>query len=281
MSTKRQPAKQRRQTQNQKQRAALEARRQAAAASQAPAGRGGGGSGSAVPVAKGSVLSRLRGASTTGRAVRTGGTGALPVGHRAALSAVFAAVAAAVVGSILFRMPIDRNGDVITTRGALVAEWTLSARDAASDDPEATPAEVAASIDDWTPGGDKPYIQAYWPVSLAVVLPVIGTGLGFRAVSKRSSAKLVNRTMYLTLFGTLLAAQLLLIFLPAVISLAVAAFQVRKAEVAAARAAPATADPDEVIDVDEVVEVEALDAVDAVDAVDEGEAVDEVDEERR
>ena len=76
-------------------------------------------------------------------------------------------------------------------------------------------------------------------MSLGVLLPVLGTALGFRAVSRRSPAKIVNRTMYVTLFGSLLASQLLLIFLPAVISLAVAAFQVRKAEVAAS-AAPTT-----------------------------------------
>ena len=56
--------------------------------------------------------------------------------------------------------------------------------------------------------------------------------------------------MYVTLFGALLASQLLIVFLPAVISLAVAAFQVRKAEVAPRRRPRR----DGVIDVDAVEE---------------------------
>jgi hypothetical protein len=270
MATKRQPSKQRRQTQNQKQRAALNARREAAASGQAPSGKVGGTTGSANP-ARGSVLSRLRGASSTGRAARTartgGGTGTatgLPVGHRAAMSALFAAVAAAVVGSLLFKVPVDRSGEAIVTREALVAEWSLSAAEVAQDDPEATPAEVADAVDDWTPSGSEPYAQAFWPISAGVLLPVLGTGLGFRAVSRRSPAKLVNRTMYVTLFGALLASQLLLIFLPAVISLAVAAFQVRKAEVAANQAAAAG---DDVVDVEEVEDVDEADDVIDVDEV--------------
>lgn len=241
MSTKRQPSKQKRQTQNQKQRAALEARRAAAAASASPSGKQGGttpesGSGS------GSMLSRLRGGGTrerTPRTPRTTSSSSLPVGHRAALSALIAAVAGAVVGSLLFRVPVDRSGEPVVSRETLVAEWTLSAADAAEAMPDATPAQLADSVDEWSPGGDQPYAQAFFPVSLAVLLPVIGTGIGFRTVSRRSPAKLVNRTMYITLFGALLTSQLLLIFLPSVISLAVAAFQVRKAEMAAARAAAA------------------------------------------
>ncbi len=262
MASKRQPSKQRRQTQNQKQRAALEARRAAAAASPPDAkgttpasssatsrpSSGSNASGAASASGSGSVLSRFRGATSAGRTARTAGTGALPVGHRAALSAVFAAVAAALVGSFLFKVPVDRDGDAITTRGALIAEWTISAQEAAADAPDATPAEIAQSIDDWMPGGSQPYIQAFWPLSAAIVLPVIGTGLGFRAVSRRASAKVVNRTMYVTLFGSLLTSQLLLIFLPAVISLAVAAFQVRKAEVAIGQATSSDA-PGDVVDV--------------------------------
>jgi hypothetical protein len=82
-------------------------------------------------------------------------------------------------------------------------------------------------------------------------------------VSRRASAKVINRTMYITLFGTLLAAQLMLVFLPAVISLGVAAFQVRKAELAAARDAAPLADADE-IDADEIIEVDEVDEVDEV-----------------
>ena len=147
------------------------------------------------------------------------------------MSALFAAVAAAVVGSLILPFTVDHAGNSIANRSVLVAEWSHTALDAVVDDPEATPAEIADSIDDWAPL-TRNYLLSNWPLSATVVLPVIGTALGFRAVSRRSPAKLVNRTMYVTLFGTLLVTPLLLLFLPAVISLAVAAFQVRKADLA-------------------------------------------------
>lgn len=181
------------------------------------------------------------------------------------------------VGSFLFKVPVDRVGEPITSQTALVAEWSLSAQEALADDPEATPDELAASIDDWLPGGSEPYIQAFFPMSLTVFLPVIGTGLGYRAVSKRSSAKVVNRTMYVTLFGALLASQLLIVFLPAVISLAVAAFQVRKAEV---RAAQEAAPEDGVIDVDVVEENELPEDAELVEDAELAEEPDDVDERR-
>lgn len=223
------------------------------------------------------MLSRLRGASAQGRAVRAGAAGALPVGHRAALSALIAAIAGAVVGSVLFPVPVGRDGDPLASREAVVAEWAVSADEAAQEQPEATPAELVDSIDDWSPGGTEPYAQAYFPISLAVVLPVIGAGIGFRAVSRRAGAKVVNRTMYVTLFGTLLTSQLLLVFLPAIISLAVAAFQVRKAEIATATAASAAAG-EGVIDVDSVeaadVEVTDASAEPSAEAPDEGDPPD-------
>jgi hypothetical protein len=253
MSTKRQPSKQRRQSQNQKQRAALEARRQAAAAAATPAGKvGGSGTGSS----RGSVLSRLRGAPSSARTPRAAvpsmsdslRSGNQAVGQRAAMSALFAAIAAAVVGSFVFQVPIDRAGEAILSRDALVVEWSVAALDAVEADPEASASEVADSIEEWMPSGSESYGKAFWPISASVVLPVIGAGLGLRAVMRRSPAKVVNRTMYVTLLGSLLASQLLLIFLPAVIALAFAAFQVRKAEVTAAAGAGAAG----VIDVDEV-----------------------------
>jgi hypothetical protein len=80
--------------------------------------------------------------------------------------------------------------------------------------------------------------------------------------------------MYVTLFGTLLAAQLLILFLPAVVGVAIAAFQVRKAEVAAQVAAAGDAseggaDADEVIEVEEAVEDDAFLEAEA-EATDEG-----------
>ena len=255
MSSKRQPAKQRRQSQNQKQRAALQARREAAAREAAAAAEST--ASSARPASSGGMLSRLRGTGAPRPARGTSVATGLPVGHRAALSALIAAIAGAVVGSVLFPVPVGRDGDPLASREAVVAEWALSADDAAAAAPDADPAEVAASVDEWSPGGTEPYAQAYFPVSLAVVLPVIGAGIGFRAVSRRAGAKVVNRTMYVTLFGTLLTSQLLLVFLPAIISLAVAAFQVRKAELAAAT--PPPDGPDDPGDPDgDVIEVDAV-----------------------
>ena len=276
MSTKRQPAKQRRQTQNQRQRAALQARRANAATGGVPDGKVGGGSTAASSGGVGGLFSRLRGSAATGRAIRTGVPegGGQPVGYRAALSALLAAVAAAVVGALLISIPVDASGEPIATPGALVGEWSLSAYAALQDDPEATADELVEAVDDWSPNGEEPYGKAYFPLSLGLLLPVVGAGLAFRTVSKRAPAKVVNRTMYVTLFGTLLNAQLLFLFLPTVVAVGIAAFQVRKAEVAAAAVAEgAGGEPpdDEVIDVDEVLDDgevadEAIEAEEAVES---------------
>ena len=276
MSTKRQPSKQRRQTQNQRQRAALEARRVNATAGPAPQGKVGGASATEPSSAPrgGSVLSRMRGATARGREVRTGRAGgSLPVGHRAALSALLAAIAAAVVGALLIPVPVDAGGDPVTARGALLAEWSLSALDVAQESPEASAQEVAQEVDDWSPNGTKPYGIAYFPLSLGLLLPVVGAALAFRAVSTRAAAKVVNRTMYVTMFGTLLNAQLLFLFLPTLVGVGIAAFQVRKAEVAANAVALAEEpagdgppDDGDVIEVD-AVEEPAPDAADDADAI--------------
>jgi hypothetical protein len=275
MSTKRQPSKQRRQTQNQRQRAALETRRANAAAEAPPAkassGKAsGGGSTKSSSSSRGSVLTRLRGASATGRAIRTRApVGSQPPGYRAALSGLLAAVAAAVVGAVLIPVQIDAHGEPIASSGALIGEWSISATDALAHAPGATSEELVKAVDDWSPNGSDPYGLANFPLSLALVLPAVGAGLAFRAVSKRSSAKVVNRAMYVTLFGTLLNAQLLFLFLPAIVGIGIAAFQVRKAEVAAA----AEDADDEPMDDDEVIDVEPVDD-DVVD--DEAEYEDEV-----
>jgi len=286
MSTKRQPSKQRRQTQNQRQRAALEARRTNAAAD-VPTGKVGGGASSETSEGGGgSVFSRLRGARTTGRTIRTTGSGRTePPGYRAAMAGLLAAIAAAVAGALFIPVAVDAAGDQITSRGALVGEWTLAAWDVVQENPDATPVEVPDLVENWMPSGDEPYGVAAFPLSLGLVLPVIGAGLAFRAVSKRASAKVVNRTMYVTLFGTLLNAQLIFIFLPTVIGIGVAAFQVRRAELRAA--AEATADEDgepaeddgHVIDVDEVTDAEEIDD-EEIDA-EEADVVDDEDDQRK
>jgi hypothetical protein len=288
MAPKRQPAKQRRQTQNQRERAAREARRlnagtatevAAAQATSSPQSGGesrGGAETSATDATAargssgGSVLSRLRGASASGRAVRTRtpvGT-SLPPGHRAALSALMAAVAGAVVGAFLISVPIDASGDAITSQGALVGEWTLSAWEAADQLPaDATADQVVDAVDDWTPNGEERYGVAVWPLSLLLLLPVAASALAFQAVAKRKSSKVVMGAMYATLFGALLSQQLI-IFIPTVIGVGIASYQVRKAEAAAAFAAQVMEGgdgdgdgddddlDDDIIDVEEAIDAE-------------------------
>jgi hypothetical protein len=81
------------------------------------------------------------------------------------------------------------------------------------------------------------------------VLPLGGAALAFRSVRRRSPSKIVNRALYATLFGAVLTQGLMLLFLPVVVGVGVAMFQVRKAEVAAAADSGAAGG---VIDVDEV-----------------------------
>ena len=182
MATKRQPSKQKRQTLNQRQRAALEARRANAATGSVAEGQVGNAS-SATPSpagsSGGSLFSRLRGASATGKQIRTGGTtGGPPPGYRAAMSGLLAGVAAAVVGALLISIPVDASGEPIANAGAMAGEWTLSAWDFVQENPEATAQQVADGVEDWTPNGDEPYGKAYFPLSLGLVLPVIGAGIG-------------------------------------------------------------------------------------------------------
>lgn len=247
-----QPSKQKRAAQNRNQRAARVARaananaapRTVTPASTTTAGSGGG-----------SLLSRLRGGSMGGRSTspsastptsprpaRVGATraagGALrpqqPPGYRAALSAVLAAAAAAMLCSVALRYPVDAQGNVYTPE-TVTADWSLTALRATIDQPDATPATVVDSIDVWMPDRTKATVaKALWPYSLAIALPLIGSGLGFHAVRKRSSSKIVNRALYATLFGAVLTQGLLMLFLPAVIAMGLAMFQVRKAETIAA-----------------------------------------------
>lgn len=256
MSPKRQPSKQKRAAQNRNQRAARTAR--TTNANTDPAER----VASTSTAGGGTLLSRLRGGSTgrgpAGRAPAGTATSARargaalrahqPPGYRAALSAVLAAAAALLLCTFALRYPVDAQGDLYSSE-TLTADWSVTALQAASEQPDATAAQVADSIDDWAPGREKaPVIKALWPFSLAIVLPLIGAGLGFWAVRKRSSSKVVNRALYATLFGAVLTQGLLLLFLPVVLGMGVAMFQVRKAETIAAASAPAEG----VIDVEEI-----------------------------
>ena len=247
------PSKQKRAAQNRARRAAHAARianAQAAATSsgrsETSSGQRGGGS------LLGRVLGRSGGGSggrlATARADGAARRGDQPVGYRAALSALLAAVAAAIVCAVALRYPVDAEGELYT-REHLVADWSLTALDAAADDPGGDVSEIAGSIDEWAPGrAQETVAKALWPFSLAIVLPIVGSGLGFHAVRRRAASKVVNRALYATLFGAVLTQGLLLLFLPTVIAMGVAMFQVRKAETIAAAEA---AGPEDATDVDD------------------------------
>lgn len=237
-----QPSKQKRAAQNRNQRAARAAR--TANASTRPAAT------SAASGSRGGLLSRFRGG---GVGVRPAGErlsltearALQPPGLRAALSAVFAAVAAIVLCTFMLRYPVDAQGDLYTGP-SLLADWTATAIDAVQADPGAPPGEVVDSIEQWAPGRDKETVVAtLWPWSLAILLPLAGAALALWAVRARKPSRVVNRALYATLLGAILTQGLLLLFLPVVLAVGVAMFQVRKAEVAAATA-------DGIIDVDEV-----------------------------
>ncbi len=247
-SGKRQPSKQKRTTQNRQQKAALQARKAAAVtpASSRSAGRSGSGGG---------MLGRLRGAFTPApRAQAAAGDGGAaaprrsaptsrgdqPIGYRAALIAVIGAVAAILLCCVQ-STPVNAEGDLYTSE-KLVAEWSVSALRAGQVAPDATPDEVATAVEEWSPGrSSEKLVQALWPTSLFMLLPALAAFLAFRAVQRRASSKVVNRAMYGTLLGALLTFNLFIFFLPTVIAVTVAGFQVRRAEASAAAAAAADA----------------------------------------
>jgi hypothetical protein len=246
---KRQPSKQKRAAQNRAQRAALAARRDAATASSHPAARATSGE-----RAGGGLLGRLRGGGggTGLRATAAAGRAGQPVGYRAGLAALLMSVAG-VIFCFTFSVPVDADDEPFT-RETLTATWAGTALEAAVAAPDASATELAEGIDEWTPGrGETPIALALWPFSLTLALPVIGAGLGFRAVAKRSASRIVSRALFATLFGSLLS-QIPIFFLPSVIALGVAVFQIRKYETTLARAGAAG-----VMEDDDVIDVDALD----------------------
>lgn len=236
---KRQPAKQKRTNQNRQQRAALQARKEAATV--AASSSGGSGSGG------GGLLSRLFGGGGGGGAIRTPrpaagarpvpSRGTAPVGYRAAMVGLIGAVAA-VAMSFILSTPVTEDGDTYTLE-RVVAEWADTARRTAAEAPEADGDEVVDEIGtQWMPNRDEDRLAlAAWPASLSMILPVVGAYFAFRAVQRGAGSRVVNRAMYATLFGAILTFGLLTFFLPTVIAVGVAGFQVRRAEVAAALAA--------------------------------------------
>ncbi|MGQ0830094.1 MAG: hypothetical protein ACT4OV_00275 [Microthrixaceae bacterium] len=260
------PSKQKRAAQNRSQRAARAERvLNANAAPSATPVRGPSASRSAGS-SGGSLLSRLRGggagrgASSTAtprQSARARGAALRadqPPGYRAAMSALLAAAAAVMLCTVALRYPVDARGDVYTAE-TLAADWSISAARAVAAHPDDTAKEVAASVDSWAPDRSKETVaKALWPFSLSILLPLAGAGLGFQAVRKRSSAKTVNRALYATLLGAVLTQGLLMLFLPVVLAMGVAMYQVRKAEAIAAASGAS-----DVIEVDEVEEVAAGD----------------------
>lgn len=248
MATKR-PSKDKRAAHNRSQRATRAARTENA---NAPATTTPSSPSGAGPVGGGGLFGRRRGAGGGGQASARARGAALrpqvPPGFRAALSAVFAAAAALILCTFVLRYPVDARDELYISE-TLVADWSVSVMRGLAEQPDADPATVAESVEDWTPGsGNATVMVALWPYSLASVLPLFGAGLGFLAVRKRSPSKVVNRALYATLFAAVLTQGLLLLFLPVVLAMGVAMFQVRKAEMVA-RAAGVD---DGVIDVDAV-----------------------------
>ncbi len=65
---------------------------------------------------------------------------------------------------------------------------------------------------------------------------MVGAGIAFRAIVRRRSSRTVSRALFATLLGALLS-QIPFFFLPSVVALGVAVFQIRKYETTIAAAA--------------------------------------------
>lgn len=174
-----------------------------------------------------------------------------PPGYRAAMSALIAAVAVVILSFFVLKTPVDRDGDLYSSY-TLLADWTTSAIDAATADPSLDAAGIAEAVEEWTPGRDeKSMAVALMPWSLAIFLPVIGAGIAFWAVRRRAGSRVVNRALYATLFGAILSMNFMILFIPVLLGIGIAMFQIRKAEMAEAMV-NRPAGGDDVIDLDEV-----------------------------
>jgi hypothetical protein len=265
-SGKRQPSKQKRQNQNRQQRAAREARTTNASARPAAASSSSSGGG-AAPARSGGLLGRLRGgaagaaaggAERPARPTRTasprssaGASGSAaagasgdpftdkrgqPVGYRAALTGLLAAVAAVVV-SFFVSQHVNGQGDVYTPV-KVITDWSRTALHSAQAHPGGDTGTILKGIDVWLPErGSNRMFLTYYPWTLAALLPIVASYFAFRSVQQRRGAKAVNRAMYATMAGAFLCLPLLQFFLPTVIAVAVAGWQVRRAELTALRAA--------------------------------------------
>jgi hypothetical protein len=277
---KRQTSKQRRAARNRAQREALNARRENAVARAASATEGSGG-GAGKATGAGTSSGGTTGTAAASRVARPAGGGLLGMlglgrgagnrrpGDLAVLVALGLAIGAFVM-LLLYKVPVDDRGEALPTRFGGVA---LEARSAL------TGSEVETQ--------DTSIIDAYGAGIIGLMaVPVIVV-----AVTTVLNRRLQERNRLLTIAMLALAGVVVLtggfgfFFLPALIALAVASFQVRKAELpsrvaqrSAARAGRTARTTgrgrgrDNAIEVDEVDEVEEVGEVDTdvvdTDAVD-------------
>ncbi|HEX8804765.1 MAG TPA: hypothetical protein VF743_11235 [Acidimicrobiales bacterium] len=255
MPDKRQTSKQRRAARNRAYRESLAARRENVASPPArPVSAGSSGS---------SGASSVTGTATAsgGQRPRSGlarllGGGGRP-GDRAVLLALIFAVAS-FVGLLFFRVPVDDRDEPLPSSFGGVA---LEARSAITGH-EVTKDSVTV-------------LDAYGGSAIALfLLPVLVTAVTFWANRTRTP-----RTRILTIGMIVLAAMVILVtafgffFMPSLIALAVASFQVRRSEMparAAQQAAGRRRGRGRVIDVDEVDERDVDDEVDDDDVDDPG-----------
>jgi hypothetical protein len=196
-----------------------------------------------------------------GKAPRTGLTGGnRPVGWRAALASVLMATVA--FGLLVFnQVTVDADDKAIPATelspGYQFAQFALGSglEEAAGD--EGLPDATAAAAEQMKagPGDEKANaFVAYWPVSLLFPVPIIIAGLALWMIH---TGRATGRNLMFCLFGMFFASILTgVFFLPALVALGVANFQVRRAEaaqvaVARAETGDGPAAGGDVIEVDE------------------------------
>jgi hypothetical protein len=222
---KRQTSKQRRAARNRASRDALAARRTNAvtgATASASSRTSSAGSASAGPGTGGAGAS----AGRAGFGGLLGARGSRRPGDLAVIAALGLAIVSAV--SVLFftRVPVDDRGEPLPQSFKGVAE---SARGAITGQP--LPDEKTSLVDAFGPG-----------ILLPIALPVVVAGFAFWANRRPNRARLLMYAMVAMAVVVLFAGVIGQYFFPSLIALAIATYQVRKADMparAAERAAPA------------------------------------------
>ncbi len=238
MPSKRDPGKQGRQARNQARRQAGAVRRDyAAASSQSAAGDAGTGSGTTGSTASTDTASStgpVQAASgwMRGRAPRTGVTGGnRPVGWRAALASVLMATVA--FGLLVFNQVTVDADDKAIPATELSSDYRVAKFAVVSGLDEPVGEEgPSAAVDEAKAGHDEKAnaFVAYWPVSLLFPVPIIIAGLALWMIH---TGRATGRNLMFCLFGMFFASILTgVFFLPALVALGVANFQVRRAEAA-------------------------------------------------